>query len=276
MQRLHERDLSATCQELGYTHVCLPAEAETPTTVMFPRSDRRQIRGTGDLLWPMREGRAELETQKRLLGSAAFAGQYQQRPAPAGGLMFQRAWFRLYDELPPIDEYAQSWDMSFKDHKDSDYVVGLHAGRKGADIYLIDRVKGQWAFGESSRQVQMLAAKYPQTRIILIEDTANGPAIIDALKHVVSGIVPVQPAGGKRARAQAAQPQVEAGNIYVPNPRPHGALLRGREWVDDFLYQLTAFPSGAHDDDVDAFTQLLVRWQRGGAGHRRILEAVWG
>ena len=35
-----------------------------------------------------------------------------------------------------------------------------------------------------------------------------------------------------------------------------------RAWVDDFLHQLTVFPNGAHDDDVDAFTQLLVRWQQ--------------
>lgn len=276
MQRLHERDLSAVCQDLGYTHVCLPAEAETRTTITFPRSGRLETREPGDLLWPAREGATELQMQKRLLGSAAFSGQYQQRPTPAGGLIFQRQWFRFYDDLPPVDELAQSWDMAFKDNKDSDYVVGLVAGRTGADIYLIDRVKGQWAFSETYRQLRLLAAKYPRAYTILIEDTANGPAIIDALKHDVSGIVPVQPEGGKRARAQAVQPQVEAGNVYLPNPRPHGVLMPGREWVDDFLYQLTTFPAGAHDDDVDAFTQLLVRWRRPEYPTIRVRPTLWG
>ena len=197
-----------------------------------------------------------------MLGSAAYAGQYQQRPAPAGGAVFQREWFRYYDELPPMPEIAQSWDMAFKDKPGNDYVVGLVAGRRGADIYLIDRVKGQWAFSESCRQVELLRRRYPDSATILIEDAANGPAIIDVLHHRVSGIIAVSPEGGKLARAQAAQPCVEAGNVYLPNPRPHGRYHPERAWVDDFLYQLTVFPNGAHDDDVDAFTQLLVRWQR--------------
>ena len=273
-QRLHERDLSAICLELDYTHINLPAEAEVQTTLVMPRSRWVITRETGDLLWPAREGRSELDALKRLLGSAAYAGQYQQQPVPAGGGLFKSTWFRYYDELPPVDEWAQSWDMSFKDGIDSDYVVGLVAARHGADVYIIDRVKGKWAFSATCQQVRAFASRYPRTYPILIEDTANGPAIIDALKHIVSGIVAVRPEGGKFARAQAVQPQVEAGNIYLPNPRPHGVLDPTRVWVEDFVYQLSVFPRGAHDDDVDAFTQLLVRWQRG--GRIRVHEAVWG
>src|SRR5262249_54383430 len=70
MQRLHERDLAAFCLDLGYTHVCLPAEAETQTVHVFPRSKKTQVREPGDLLWPAREGAAELELQKRMLGSS--------------------------------------------------------------------------------------------------------------------------------------------------------------------------------------------------------------
>jgi predicted phage terminase large subunit-like protein len=272
MQRLHQRDVSALCHDLDFVQVCLPAEAEEPTTLVFPRSGRVHHREVGSLLWPAREGRAELELQKKILGSAAYSAQYQQRPAPPGGLMFRRDWFRYYDELPPLQECAQSWDMSFKDSSESDYVVGLVAGRHGADLYLLDRVKGQWAFSETCRQVRKLVARYPQAKLILIEDTANGPAIIDALRHVVPGIVPVQPEGGKLARARAVQPLVEAGNVYLPNPRPHGTLVPDRAWVEDFVHQLTVFPQGTHDDDVDAFTQLLVRWSR----PRPCTALTWG
>lgn len=275
MQRLHERDLAATCLDLGYTHISLPAEAEVPTRLVFPRSGRVFTREPGDLLCPAREDRTELDHLKRVLGSAAYAGQYQQRPTAAGGAILQPNWFRYYDDLPPVDQWAQSWDMSFKDGTDSDFVVGLVAARRGADIYLVDRVKGQWGFSEACRQVRSLSDRYPRTRTILIEDAANGPAIIDHLKHIVSGLVAVRPEGGKLVRAHAVQPQVEAGNVYLPNPRPHGRLVPGREWVEDFVHQLTVFPRGAHDDDVDAFTQLLVRWQAGGSVIR-IREAIWG
>jgi predicted phage terminase large subunit-like protein len=259
MQRLHERDLAALCLDLGFTHVCLPAEAEVPTRFVFPRSSRVYNRAPGDVLWPEREGPAVLAKQKVALGSAAYAGQYQQRPAPAGGLLFHRDWFKLYDELPPVGTWLQSWDMTFKDSPSSDYVVGLQAGRKGADIYLIDRRKGQWAFNETCRQVLELRQRYPETEAILIEDAANGPAIINVLGRQVPGIIGVAPEGGKYARAQAASPIVEAGNVWLPSPRPHGRLMPERAWVDDFLHQLCVFPTGVHDDDVDAFSQLLAR-----------------
>ena len=148
MQRLHERDLAALCLDLEFTHVCLPATAEHRTTVTFPRSGRQVIRKPGAVLWPAREDHPELEAQRRLLGSAAYAGQYQQQPVPPGGLIFQRTWWQFYDALPDrLDRYAQSWDMAFKGEPDNDYVVGLTAARRGADIYLIDRVKGHWDTG---------------------------------------------------------------------------------------------------------------------------------
>jgi predicted phage terminase large subunit-like protein len=259
MQRLHERDLAALCLDLGFTHVCLPAEAEVATRFVFPRSSKVYNRAAGDVLWPEREGPAVLAKQKVALGSAAFAGQYQQRPAPAGGLLFHREWFKFYDELPPVESWLQSWDMTFKGGPSSDYVVGLQAARQGADLYLINRVKGQWDFTETCRQVLHLHQRYSRTTAILIEEAANGSAIINVLGRQVPGIIAVTPEGGKFARAQAAQPMLEAGNVWLPNPRPHGRLVPEREWVEDFLHQLCVFPTGAHDDDVDAFSQLTAR-----------------
>ena len=110
MQRLHTRDLTSVCLDHGYTSLILPAEAEDPTTVTFPRSGRTIIRGVGDLLWPEREGQEDLARQKVALGSYAYAGQYQQRPSPRGGGLFKRSWWKYYDELPrDMQEHAQSW-----------------------------------------------------------------------------------------------------------------------------------------------------------------------
>jgi predicted phage terminase large subunit-like protein len=173
--------------------------------------------------------------------------------------LFKRSWFRFYDEQPPDGTSLQSWDLAFKGHSTSDYVVGLQAVRVGADIYVIDRAKGQWDFNETCRQVIALHRRHPGTHTTLIEEAANGPAIINALGRHVPGIIGVTPEGGKVARAQAAQPLLEAGNIWLPNPRPHGRLIPERDWVDDFVDQCCAFPQGAHDDDVDALTQLVAR-----------------
>ena len=163
----------------------------------------------------------------------------------------------------------QSWDMAFKDTPNCDYVVGLVGGRHNADIYIVDRVKGQWSFSETCRQVERLSQKYPERTHHFDRGNGQRPGHHDHVPEARSGLIGVQPQGGKVARAQAVQPLVEAGNLYLPNPRPLGMPMPERAWVEDFVHQLITFPHGAHDDDVDAFTQLVVRLRR------PIVSCVW-
>ena len=94
---------------------------------------------------------------------------------------------------------------------------------------------------------------------MLVEEAANGAAVIDTLRREIPGLMGVRPEGGKFARASAAQPRVEAGQVYLPAPTwPNGRARPDRAWVDEFVTQLAAFPGAAHDDDVDAFTQLVA------------------
>jgi predicted phage terminase large subunit-like protein len=199
-----------------------------------------------------------------VLGSYGFAGQYQQDPVPRIGGMFVRTWWGWCDDLPAaFDEVAQSWDLAFKDGDGSDYVVGLVAGRVGAEVYLVDRYKAKASFVETCHAIATLVAHYPQTSRVLVEDAANGPAVVNALHQKVRGLLAVRPEGGKIARAAAVQPQIEAGQVFLPRPRlPDGRLIPARAWVDDFVDICAAFPKGAHDDDVDALTQLLVHWNQ--------------
>ena len=49
-------------------------------------------------------------------------------------------------------------------------------------------------------------------------------------------------------------PLIEAGNVYLPHPHYTPR-------VNDFIEECADFPNGAHDDDqVDAMTQALLRW----------------
>jgi predicted phage terminase large subunit-like protein len=141
--------------------------------------------------------------------------------------------------------------------------VGIVAGRIGAEVYLLDRFKAQVSFVETCRAVEMLYARYPETAMVLIEDAANGPAVVDTLRQTIPGVIAITPEGGKIARAAAVQPQIEAGQVWLPRPRlADGRALPDRAWVEDFVDTCAVFPKGAHDDDVDALTQLLVRWNR--------------
>jgi len=267
MQRLHTRDLSGLCLEHDFEHLCLPALAPKRTIITFPRSRRTHVREPDEPLWPTRENVAQLTKQRELLGSYGFAGQYQQEPVPRIGGMFERGWWRFYDALPPgaRGNVIQSWDLAFKDGDGSDYVVGLAAARFGAEVYLVDRYKQKASFTETCRAIAAMRARYPETSAVLIEDAANGPAVVDALRQQIAGVLLVTPEGGKMARAAAVQPQVEAGQVLLPSPRwPDGTLRSEHAWVADFIEICALFPKGDHDDDVDALTQLLVYCQKAG------------
>jgi predicted phage terminase large subunit-like protein len=263
MQRLHTRDLTAVCLEEGYEHVCLPALATRPSTISFPRSGRQIMREPETPLWPERQGLAELESQRRTVGSYAFAGQYQQNPVPQDAELFRREWWHYYEQPPlRLDDITQSWDLSFKDGDSNDYVVGLVFGRVGELVYVLDRYKAKAPFTTTCHAIKAMVAKYPTTRSVLVEDAANGPAVVDALKTVIRGILAVTPHGGKWSRASAVQPWIEARQVLLPNPRfADGHLNAQRAWVEDFVDQCASFPKGEHDDDVDALTQALVYFQ---------------
>ena len=253
MQRVHENDLAGhVLQQGGYEELKLPAEYEgsQQVTSIGWRDPRTE---PGELLWPERFGQEEVEALKRTMGSYAAAGQLQQRPAPAAGGILKRHWWKFYREAPrPFSEVIQSWDCAFKDTRTSDFVVGQVWGRHGADKYLLDQVRGRMDCPATIQAVKRLSEKWPQTQAKLVEDKANGPAVIATLKHEIVGLIAVNPEGGKEVRAHAVSPQIEAGNVYLPDPTI-------APWIGGFIDECAAFPNGAYDDQVDAMSQALVR-----------------
>jgi predicted phage terminase large subunit-like protein len=207
------------------------------------------------LLWPERFNVETLDNFKREMGSGAFNAQYQQHPSLPEGNIFKREWWRLYDRKPAemaveMETLWQSWDMAFKETKDSDFVVGQVWGLKGANRYLLDEVRGRMDFVGTKAAVRMLTEKWPAAKKKLVEDKANGPAIISELRNSIIGLIAVEPDGSKEARAYSVTPEIESGNVYLPSPA-------NCSWIDDYIEELSAFPKGANDDRVDTTTQAL-------------------
>ncbi len=250
MTRWHENDLA------GKLLAAQEAEGEKWEVVSLPaiaEDDDPLGREFGQPLCPDLFSKDALESIKKAVGSYWWASLYQQRPSPAEGGVFKRNWWQYYRRVPDkFDEIIQSWDMTFKDTKTADYVVGQVWGRKGADKYLLDQVRDRMDFPATVQAVRNLSAKWPQARAKLIEDKANGPAVIATLKQKISGLIPIEPQGSKESRAWAVSPEVEAGNVYLPDPSI-------APWVHDFIEECAAFPNGANDDQVDAMSQALMR-----------------
>lgn len=259
MQRLHCEDLTAICLDLGFEHVCLPAIARKKTAIFFPISGRQKVREEDEPLWPEKEDLSDLEALQRTMGRPAFEAQYQQSPVLPGGTIFNRSWWGWYDEAPEDGEIIQSWDLAFTGDSTSDYVAGLVALRKGSLVHILDRFKAKVSFVETCRAIETMVERYPRTSVVLVEQAANGSAVIDTLIQKVRGLTAVKPKGGKAVRAWAVSPWVSCGQILLPRRHaPDGELRLDRGWVQDFVENCAIFPKGAHDDDVDAFTQLLV------------------
>lgn len=257
MQRLHEEDLTGhiIARETGWDHLCLPQEYESkhPHPIVSSLGFKDPRKEEGELLWPEREGPKEIEELKRRLGSMAAAGQLQQRPSPAEGGMIKRSWWKFYDELPAKwDKLIMSWDCAFKDSEknNNDFVVGQVWGLVGADAYLVDQVRARMDFPSTVEAVKSLCAKHPQVSAKLIEEKANGAAVIQTLTRKIPGIKAINPEGGKESRVAAVSPFIESGNVFLPNKL-------GRAWVDDLIEECAKFPAAAHDDQVDSMSQAL-------------------
>jgi len=150
--------------------------------------------------------------------------------------------------------------MAFKPGANSDWVVGQHWQTWGADRYLVDQIRGRWTFSETVRHMRGFVER-TGAREHLVEDRANGTAIIDTLKREIPGIIAINPTQSKTARAQAVTPEIEAGNVHIP-------LTAG--WLPEFLLEAEQFPAGAYDDQIDALTQALSRLRLTGVGGARV------
>lgn len=247
MTRWHEDDIVGRLLERSPYHwerIRIPAIAEDEDDLLGREIGEPLSRELGyDEHW------AELKKQE--VGSKVWNSLYQQRPSASEGNIFNRNWWQYYKRVPhKFDKIIISWDLTFKDADTSDYVVGQVWMKVGADRYLIDQVRDKMDFPTTLQTVKNMAKKYPKAREILIEDKANGPAVISSLKREISGIIPIKPKGSKVARAQAVTPQVESGNVFLPEGKP---------FTYDLIEECAAFPNSANDDIVDSLSQALDR-----------------
>ena len=279
--RWHEDDLAGRLERHSdegtgekFKVLRLPAIAEEHED--YPISTRRRfVRKPGDALWPAWFSPEEVASTKLAVGVQTWAALFQQRPAPLEGGLFKRAWWQYYTALPdPLgrDGALISVDCAFKDLDASDYVVMQVWWKYGTRKYLIDQVRDRMSFVDTVKTLKALAFRHPECRTILVEDSANGPAVISELRDKVAGVVPRPAVGSKESRATATTGDVESRNVYLPDPSI-------ASWIHDFVEELAAFNNGPNDDQVDAFTQAMLEWPnrvQSGQGEYSALDLLRG
>jgi len=246
--RWHEADLSGYLlneHSDNWEHINCPALAEGNDFLG---------REPGEVLCSERFTAEALTRIKSAMSSYMFAGLYQQRPAPLEGGFIKRDWFNRYSEAPEtlvFDEMIQSWDATFK-AGGSSFVTGQVWGRKGANYFIVDQFRDKVDFPETLRAIERMTNRWPAATDKIIEEAANGHAIIATLRDQIPGIIGIPPRGSKIARLVSVSGLFESGNVWVP-------AQSVAAWGDDFVEELVNFPNGANDDQVDGASMALTR-----------------
>lgn len=249
-----------------------PAEGETDPLGRTPGQWLPSARGRTDAEW---------EAIRIQVGTRVFNALYQGRPSPSTGNVWRRPWWRFYESMlwtlaedgsywVEADEVVQSWDCAFKSAADSDFVVGTVWARRGANVYLLDKIHKRLTFTETLTAIAALTARWPQATAKYIEDKANGTAVIDTLKSKIPGIVAINPTESKYARANAVAPFIEAGNVWLPAPQ---VALPDVD-PDSLIDEAAGFPNAAHDDQVDSTSQALAQMLLDGTGAQAWIDYV--
>lgn len=210
-------------------------------------------RAIGEALWPEKFPVKDLMKIKASIGDRDWSSLYQQNPVIEGGNIIKSSWIKYYGIMPEpsfFDEIVQSWDFAVKAKATSDYTVGQVWGRKGPDKFLLDQVRGRYPFPQACAEVVALSRKWPRARKKYIEAKANGPAVIDQLRSTVSGFIEVEVNQDKVARLNSVAVDYQAGNVWYPAPQI-------APWITEHVNELTSFPLGRNDDQVDTASQAL-------------------
>lgn len=252
----HESDLAATilANEPNSRLLRIPIEAEANDPLGRLVGDSLCPELGKDNAWLADFKQSYINDPKG--GQRAWTALYQCSPRIEGGNLIHRDWWRFYDPEDSSLLFGTeliSVDAAFKDKDTSDYVAIQVWGKRKGDYYLRYSLNQHLNFPNTIQALRTVKALNPNARMILIEDKANGSAIIQTLQHEPDMyVIPINPQGGKVARVNAIAAAIESGHVYLPLPEK-------ASWVLPFIDQFTAFPNAPHDDSVDAASQALNR-----------------
>jgi len=280
-QRTGELDITGHClagdkilEESGqpkeWTHLCIPLEADEEAIdkktltqrFVYPISGKVKDRFLGDVLQPQRFTPAVIAAKK--VQRLTWATQEQGRPSPLEGNLIKRSEVKYYggrdpetgeadEQLPAkFDLILTSVDAAFKDLKTSDYVAVGTIGVYGRKRFVLEVVNKHLDAPATETEAKRQRDKW-KSSVVLIEDKANGSAIIKSMKRSVPGVVAVEPEGGKFARFMAMCGEWQAGDWYVH---------RTEAWVEQTIEQLTKFPGVKNDDICDCISQSSIYLQK--------------
>jgi len=222
------------------------------------------IMPSGKPLWPEFWPLEQLIALKEELPNSKWQAQYQQNPVGNESAIVKRDWWKWWEkEDPPPCEYVlQTWDTAFEKNNRADYSAGTTWGifyadedRGAPNIILLNTYRKRVEWPDLKRDVLAEYDEYNPDGV-LIEKKASGAPLIYELRSMGIPVQEFSPGKGqdKIARLNAVSDIIASGKVWIPRTR----------WAEELVDEVAAFPSGEHDDLVDATTLALMRFRQGG------------
>ena len=260
--RWHEDDLGGWLEKLMKS-----GDGDSWEIVSYPAiaEEDEKYRKKGEALHPARFPLEALKKIRKVAGPYGWPALYQQRPTALGGNLWKESWFRYYRHVPnDFERIIQSWDLTFKDKDTSDFVAGQVWGVRRNDkgerlYYLLHREHARMDIIKALERIEAVTELYPETDEVLIEDKANGPAMLRLLRGRIAGLVPVEPQGSKIERMVVASTPIEDKRVFLP----HESIA---PWIHEYIEEVTKVPAAPHDDEADASSQAIIYLEEEGEG----------
>lgn len=267
MQRLHEEDLSGhVLARGGWDHLCFPMRYEKrrvndKSWRPDPLDERTE---DGELLWPALFTEEKVKVLELDLGPYGTSGQLQQRPAPEGGGLFKREWFKFVPAAPRLARRCRGWDTAATDENPKgrgDYTAGVRIAEVAGRFFLEDCRRER--LGPAGVDALMLQTARSDGRYVAQreqrEPGGSGKVVTAARAKTLVGFDYAEVARypDKVSNARPLRAQVEAGNVFIVRTEREDRDA----WIEPFVQELTNFPTDKHDDQVDgastAFNEVL-------------------
>jgi len=219
---------------------------------------------SGNPLWPEFWSIDELEKLHTELPNGKWMAQYQQQPTSDSSAIVKREWWKRWEsERPPECDYIlQTWDTAFEKNTRADYSActtwGIFYNDEDdgqANIILLNAFKARMEWIEL-KKTAFEHYKDWEPDNILIEKKATGAPLIYEFRAMGIPAMEFSPGKGqdKISRLNAVSDLIASGKVWVPDTR----------WAEELVDEIASFPSGEHDDLVDATTLALARFRQGG------------
>ena len=297
-QRAHEGDATGVLLESERTdwcHLCVPMRYDPQRHCQTQIGWEDPRREEGELAWPERFPEEVVDRDEEMLGPYGTSGQFQQLPTPRGGGIIPVQWWQLW---PPEDDGSdEGWTT--RRGPDGQVVVDQNGRPARMMVYpdfvytlvscdtaMTEKEENDWSactvwgiFEDKASNLKVMlveawrareklhavvqriieTCKRRQADLLLVEDKANGHAVVDEVRRLIQdGAFSVRLFNGKMqdkaARLQAVEPLFFGGIVYAP----------ARRWARTVIDEVAAVPKGKNDDLADTVSQALLYLRRVG------------